>query len=86
MSAESGREAIELMTQADYAATVSVLLCGLTMPDGRGSEVNAHFHRQYPVIPIVVFSGAEPSDICGRHLASRRIGLASETGHPRCHS
>lgn len=62
VSAESGREAIELMAQADYGTTVSVLLCDLSMPDGRGSEVIAHFHRRYPVIPIVVFSGAEPSE------------------------
>jgi two-component system, CAI-1 autoinducer sensor kinase/phosphatase CqsS len=62
LSAESGHEAIDLMAQGDNAATVCALLCDLTMPDGRGSEVIVHFHQRYPLIPIVVFSGAEASE------------------------
>ncbi len=59
VSAESGLEAIEIMTQGDNAATVSALLCDLAMPSGCGSEVIMHFHHWYPAIPIVVFSGAD---------------------------
>lgn len=62
VTANNGGEAIALMAQGDNAATVSTLLCDLTMPEGRGAEVIAHFHRLYPVIPIVVFSGAEPDE------------------------
>lgn len=73
VSAGSGREAIEMMTQGDNASAVSALLCDLAMPNGSGTDTIIHFHNRYPAIPIVVFSGAEAStylDAISNHAVS----------------
>jgi CheY-like chemotaxis protein len=59
--AESGRDAIELMEQNDQAAEVAAILCDLEMPGMSGASVIAHLHSQHPMIPIVVVSGAAPT-------------------------
>lgn len=58
--AESGQAAIELMTKHDQATTVSAILCDLEMPQMDGATVIAHLHKQHPMIPIIVLSGAAP--------------------------
>jgi DNA-binding NtrC family response regulator len=59
--AESGRAAIELMTKPDRAAGIAVILCDLEMPEMNGATVIAHFHKHHPMIPIIVLSGAAPT-------------------------
>ena len=61
LMAESGQEAIDLMKQEDHASAVAALLCDLEMPGMDGAAVIAHFHTQYPMIPILVLSGATPT-------------------------
>jgi len=59
--AESGQAAIELMTKHDQATTVAAILCDLEMPQMDGATVIAHLHKQHPMIPIIVLSGAAPT-------------------------
>lgn len=73
VSAGSGHEAVEIMTQGDNASALSAVLCDLTMPNGSGTDTIIHFHNRYPAIPIMVFSGAEASkylDAISRHAIS----------------
>ena len=59
--AESGQAAIELMKQNDHSAAVAAILCDLEMPGMDGASVIAHFRTHYPMIPVVVLSGAAPT-------------------------
>ncbi len=59
--AESGQQAIDLMKQESLTSSVAVVLCDLEMPGMSGSAVIAHFRSHYPLIPIVVLSGATPN-------------------------
>lgn len=59
--AESGQAAIELMTTHDEATRVAAILCDLEMPEMDGATVIAHLHKQHPMIPIIVLSGAAPA-------------------------
>jgi CheY-like chemotaxis protein len=61
MLAESGQAAIELMTKHDEATRVAAILCDLEMPEMDGATVIAHLHKQHPMIPIIVLSGAAPA-------------------------
>lgn len=58
LTASDGRKAIELMSAADTSGKVCALLCDLEMPNGNGKDLIDHFRRQFPSIPIIVFSGA----------------------------
>jgi FixJ family two-component response regulator len=49
------------MAQQAEAAGVAAILCDLQMPRMNGATVIAHLHRRHPLIPIVVLSGAAPS-------------------------
>lgn len=59
--AEGGQAAIALMKQDEQVAGVAAILCDLEMPGMDGVTVIAHFHRHHPMIPIVVLSGATPT-------------------------
>jgi CheY-like chemotaxis protein len=59
--ADSGRQAIDLMKHDHEASSVAAILCDLEMPDMDGATVIAHFQTHYPMIPIVVLSGASPT-------------------------
>ncbi len=59
--AEGGPEAIELLKQRDHSTTVSTILCDLDMPGMDGAAVVSHMRTHYPKIPIVVLSGAPPT-------------------------
>jgi FixJ family two-component response regulator len=58
LTASDGQTAIELMSMADVAAKVGVLLCDLEMPNMSGMQLIDHFRMQFPTIPVIVFSGA----------------------------
>jgi FixJ family two-component response regulator len=49
------------MTKHDQATTVAAILCDLEMPQMDGATVIAHLHKQHPMIPIIVLSGAAPA-------------------------
>ncbi len=59
--ADSGPQAIDLMRHDDHASTVAAILCDLEMPGMDGAGVIAHFHTHYPMVPVVVLSGASPA-------------------------
>ncbi len=59
--ADGGHAAIDLMKREDQAAEVAAILCDLEMPGMAGATVIAHFHAHHPMIPIVVLSGAAPT-------------------------
>ena len=59
--AESGQAAIALMERDEQAAGVAAILCDLEMPGMDGATVIAHFQRHYPMIPVLVLSGAAPA-------------------------
>jgi CheY-like chemotaxis protein len=61
LPAEGGQAAIELLTQSDKAGEVAAILCDLEMPGMAGASVIAHLHARHPMIPIIVLSGAAPS-------------------------
>jgi len=61
LTASDGHTAIELMSTLDAAGKVCALLCDLQMPHVSGKELINHFRRQFPLIPIVVLSGASDS-------------------------
>ena len=68
--AESGQHAIDLMSERSLSSSVAAVLCDLEMPGMDGSSVIAHFRLHYPLIPIVVLSGASPNqflDAVGQH-------------------
>ena len=56
--ADGGQAAIALMKQEHEVAAI---LCDLEMPGMDGATVIAHLHRHYPIIPIIVLSGAAPA-------------------------
>lgn len=58
LTAPDGQAALELMAKNEAAATVSVLLCDLEMPNIGGKELIRRFRTNYPDIPIIVMSGA----------------------------
>ena len=59
--AESGQRAIDLMKEESLTSSVASVLCDLEMPGMDGSAVIAHFRTHYPLIPIIVLSGATPN-------------------------
>jgi len=59
LTAANGQEATAIMQQSDHSKTVKTLLCDLDMPAMDGTALIAHFHSQYPLIPITVMSGAD---------------------------
>jgi two-component system, NtrC family, nitrogen regulation response regulator NtrX len=59
--ADGGQAAIALMKQEHEVADVAAILCDLEMPGMDGATVIAHLHRHYPMIPIIVLSGAAPA-------------------------
>jgi DNA-binding NtrC family response regulator len=59
LTAANGQEAISLMEHDSGGATICTVLCNLDMPHVKGAELIAHFHTQYPTIPITVLSGAD---------------------------
>jgi CheY-like chemotaxis protein len=59
--ADSGPQAIDLMRHDDHASTVAAILCDLEMPGMDGASVIAHFNTHYPIVPVVVLSGASPA-------------------------
>ena len=59
--AESGQQAIDLMREESLISSVAAVLCDLEMPGMDGSAVIAHFRTHYPLIPIIVLSGATPN-------------------------
>jgi CheY-like chemotaxis protein len=59
--AGSGPEAIDLMKQNNHASSVAAVLCDLEMPGMDGSAIIGHFRSHYPLIPVVVLSGATPT-------------------------
>jgi DNA-binding NtrC family response regulator len=56
--AGDGAEAIKLMSTDDNASKVDVLLSDLEMPGTGGSKLIAYFKSAYPMVPIVILSGA----------------------------
>jgi CheY-like chemotaxis protein len=59
--ADGGRQAIDLMKQDTHAPSVAAILCDLEMPGMDGAAVIKHFRTHYPMLPIVVLSGATPT-------------------------
>lgn len=59
--AEGGQQAIELMEQPEHAAAVAAILCDLDMPGMDGATTIRHLQARYSMIPIVVLSGAAPT-------------------------
>lgn len=56
--AKDGDEAIQFMSSADNGRKVTVLICDLDMPNVAGSKVIDYVHQRYPMIPILIVSGA----------------------------
>ncbi len=56
--AGNGDEAIKLMGTDDNAGNVNALLSDLEMPGTDGSKLIAHFKTAYPMVPIIILSGA----------------------------
>lgn len=56
--AGNGDEAIKLMGTDDNASNVNALLSDLEMPGTDGSKLIAHFKTAYPMVPIIILSGA----------------------------
>jgi two-component system nitrogen regulation response regulator NtrX len=59
--ADGGEAALALMEQQAEAVGVAAILCDLEMPRMNGATVIAHLHRRHPLVPIVVLSGADPT-------------------------
>jgi len=58
LEAEDGDHAIKVMDDAKTAATVDVLLCDLQMPNRDGMETIGDFKSRFPLVPIVILTGA----------------------------
>lgn len=58
-TATNGQEALQFMEQDAKAASVCTLLCDLDMPQVKGSDLIPQFNARYPLIPIIVLSGAD---------------------------
>jgi DNA-binding NtrC family response regulator len=56
--AKDGDEAIQFMSSPNNGTKVTVLICDLDMPSVAGSKVIDYVHRHYPLIPILIVSGA----------------------------
>lgn len=56
--AGNGDDAIKLMGTDDNASRVDALLSDLEMPGTDGSKLIAHFKTAYPMVPIIILSGA----------------------------
>jgi CheY-like chemotaxis protein len=58
LTAPDGHAAIQLMSIHEVALKVCALLCDLEMPQMGGKELINHFRMHFPLIPIIVLSGA----------------------------
>lgn len=56
--AGDGDAAIKLMGMNDNLSKMDVLLTDLEMPGTDGSKLIAHFKTAYPMVPIIILSGA----------------------------
>lgn len=56
--AGDGEEAIKLMSRDENASKVDALLSDLEMPGTDGPKLIAHFKTAYPMVPIIILSGA----------------------------
>lgn len=55
LEAEGAERAMELLRGS--ALTVEVIICDVRMPKISGVEAAAHFHKEYPSIPVIVLTG-----------------------------
>ena len=58
LEADDGHTAIQMMAHASGHSHVNTIICDLEMPLVTGSETISHFQRNYPLIPIVILTGA----------------------------
>ena len=53
----SDKTGIDVIGSDDNPLMVDVILCDLRMPTINGLEAIAFFRRQYPSVPVIVFTG-----------------------------
>ena len=57
--APDGNKAIQLMSQPVLASDVCTVICDLAMPNGNGVDLITYLRTHHPLIPIIVYSGAD---------------------------
>lgn len=70
--AKDGDEAIQFMSSPDNGLKVTVLICDLDMPNVAGSKVIDYVHQRYPLVPILIVSGA-PDFVLGPALIQQGV-------------
>jgi two-component system chemotaxis response regulator CheY len=58
LEAEDGEKAIQIMERDTKAASVDTVICDLEMPHVSGSQTITYFSTHYPLIPLVILTGA----------------------------
>ncbi len=58
VEAEDGQQAIQIMGREENAHHVNAVICDLEMPHVSGSQTISHFRAHYPLVPLVILTGA----------------------------
>ena len=58
LEAEDGQKAIQIMGHDTNASRVDTVICDLEMPHVSGSQTLSYFNTHYPLIPLVILTGA----------------------------
>lgn len=58
VEAGDGEEAIKILNADDNSFKVDAILCDLQMPKVDGAQTLAYFRTHYPLVPLVILTGA----------------------------
>jgi two-component system chemotaxis response regulator CheY len=58
VEAEDGQQAIQIMERDENVHHVNAVICDLEMPHVSGSQTISYFRSRYPLIPLVILTGA----------------------------
>ncbi|MGH7233324.1 MAG: response regulator [Nitrospiraceae bacterium] len=58
VEAEDGAQAIQVMASEDHASDIDTVICDLDMPTMNGSQTLSYFKAHYPLIPLIILTGA----------------------------
>ncbi len=73
LEAESGEKAIEAINTGENRLVLDTVICDIRMPNRNGVEAIDYFQREYPHVPLVVFTGYPETEMA---VSFMRKGVA----------
>ena len=72
LEAENGEQAIETINTGENRLVLDAVICDIRMPKMNGVEIVDYFQREYPRVPLIVFTAYPNTDMA---IAFMRRGL-----------